>query len=626
MHNGGPCPCTERFARRGKRRHLSGAGPHPTARRWPLFSIVSVIQEGTSPDPAQACPPRVRPTKGADGLFRIVWIEQRTVIMARNVAILGGGVAGLSAAHELAERGFDVDVYDRLGVFGGKARSIDVPDSAVGDRLPLPGEHGFRFFPSFYRNTFDTLRRIPYGTNDQGVYDNLAATREVLAGQDDGRGVVVPIEMPPGGLSDWEALYRLLVQNDANIPPEEFLFFARRIWTFLTSCEQRRNQEYDHISWWDFIRAEDKTEAYQNFLAVGLTRDLVAMRAEESSTRTVAKIYWQLVQGILAPWEDVNRILDGPTTEVWLDPWVNYLQQLGVKFHPHTEVQSIDFDGDRVTGVDVDLDGSNWTVQADHYIFALPVEVMANLVDEKIAEAAPSLATLDELEVGWMIGLQYFFADDVVVNEGHKLLVDSPWALTSIFEHQFWDDIDLSKYGDGRVESFLSVIISEWENPGELINKTARDCDEDELKQEVWHQLTTRLSDQQRQKLEDAELIESFLSPTIDLKSNPTVNHEPLLVNTVGSLAHRPRASTNIPNMFLASDYVRTHADLATMESANEAARRAVNAILGQLPGHHRPCRVYPLREPSFLEPLKAYDRMRFQKGLPHHELGDEFE
>ena len=34
------------------------------------------------------------------------------------------------------------------------------------------------------------------------------------------------------------------------------------------------------------------------------------------------------------------------------------------------------------------------------------------------------------------------------------------------------------------------------------------------------------------------------------------------------------------PNLFLAADFVRTHTDLATMEGANEAARRAVNGIL----------------------------------------------
>ena len=48
-----------------------------------------------------------------------------------SVAILGGGVGGLSAAHELAERGFKVDVYELRDSFGGKARSMDVPGTAT---------------------------------------------------------------------------------------------------------------------------------------------------------------------------------------------------------------------------------------------------------------------------------------------------------------------------------------------------------------------------------------------------------------------------------------------------------------------------------------------------------------
>ncbi|OAH14576.1 tRNA 5-methylaminomethyl-2-thiouridine biosynthesis bifunctional protein MnmC [Streptomyces jeddahensis] len=50
------------------------------------------------------------------------------------VAVLGGGIGGLTAAHELAERGFDVTVYDRRAEWGGKARSLDpaVTQSAGG--------------------------------------------------------------------------------------------------------------------------------------------------------------------------------------------------------------------------------------------------------------------------------------------------------------------------------------------------------------------------------------------------------------------------------------------------------------------------------------------------------------
>ena len=62
----------------------------------------------------------------------------------RRVAVLGGGMAGLTAAHELAERGFQVDVYEPVAL-GGKARSIGVPGTARGRaqaaarraRLPL---------------------------------------------------------------------------------------------------------------------------------------------------------------------------------------------------------------------------------------------------------------------------------------------------------------------------------------------------------------------------------------------------------------------------------------------------------------------------------------------------------
>ena len=60
--------------------------------------------------------------------------------MQQTVAILGGGVAGLSAAHELAERGFKVHVYERKPVLGGKARSLSVPNSGDNGRLPLPGD------------------------------------------------------------------------------------------------------------------------------------------------------------------------------------------------------------------------------------------------------------------------------------------------------------------------------------------------------------------------------------------------------------------------------------------------------------------------------------------------------
>ena len=113
----------------------------------------------------------------------------------RQVAVLGGGVGGLSAAQELGERGFDVTVYEARERFGGKARSVPVPDSATGGREPLPGEHGFRFFPEFYRYLTDSMKRIPYGDNPEGVYDNLEPTTQMLMAEA-GRPELFPTETP----------------------------------------------------------------------------------------------------------------------------------------------------------------------------------------------------------------------------------------------------------------------------------------------------------------------------------------------------------------------------------------------------------------------------------------------
>ena len=92
---------------------------------------------------------------------------------------------------------------------------------------------------------------------------------------------------------------------------------------------------------------------------------------------------------------------------------------------------------------------------------------------------------------------------------------------------------------------------------------------------------------------------------------------EPLLVNLINTWALRPEAATAIPNLFLASDYVRTYTDLATMEGANEAARRAVNGVLDAANYAGSRCELWPLHDPEILQPWRLYDAERFKAGLP---------
>src|SRR3954468_263088 len=111
------------------------------------------------------------------------------------VAVLGGGVAGLSAAHELAERGFDVTVLEQRNAPGGKARSIPYAGTGTGGRADLPGEHGFRFFPGFYRPLPDTMSRIPVGIGvppspPSTVRDRLVGATRILFAQASGKNEI----------------------------------------------------------------------------------------------------------------------------------------------------------------------------------------------------------------------------------------------------------------------------------------------------------------------------------------------------------------------------------------------------------------------------------------------------
>lgn len=546
--------------------------------------------------------------------------------MPKSVLVLGGGVAGMTAAHELVERGFSVEVHEAKRVAGGKARTIYVTGTGTDGRPDLPGEHGFRFFPSFYKHLPDTMKRIPFAGRKNGVYDNLVQASHYLLADGPKKNFRFVVRFPRS-LREWRELLRGIYQGrEIGIPDDELAFFVERLGVILTSCQERRLAEYEQIDWWRFIAADGKSKAYQTYLAIGLTRSLVALKAQEASTRTVGDVLVQLLLGIYSPFTEFDRVLDGPTSEAWLDPWLAHLRQRGVRYQEGSAVVGIDCGADgRIHGATVaDAGGARRTVRADYYVLALPVEAVVPLVDARLAAAEPRLGRLHELRVAWMNGLQLYLKHDRRFVGGHANFVETPSALTSISQEQFFRR-KLTDYGDGTVRGCLSIDISDWETPGILPpHKPLKElATREEVMREVRAQLVAALDPQAASALDDANLASWFLDPDIELP-NPSgaVNLEPLLINTRGSWANRPDAVTRIPNLFLAADYVRTYTDLATMEGANEAARRAVNGLLEAARSSAAPCRVWPLHEPAIFAPARALDFVLWKLGLPHVGLG----
>lgn len=601
------------------------------------------------------------------------------------VAILGGGVGGLSAAHELIERGFDVEIYERRDVPGGKARSFYHTPPGKDWKLGLPAEHGFRFFPGFYRHLPHTMSRIAAFEPGKTVLDHLVETTELALARYDKEPLPLPTRWPSSIQELVREIERLLHADLPRLDRADIAYYAERIWQILTSCHARRDDEYERTGWWDFIGAEQRSPAYQKYLG-NLSRTLVAADPRRVSTRTNGNVFVQMLLDFGRTGVQVDRVLNGPTNEVWIHPWVEQLVRRGCRYYLNTKVTGLECSGGRITSAtitplaDAPMFGgpaeavrvlecgrygvtrseplgktSAFTVEADFYVSALPVEAMAALVGEVVtdddlslsalAKADRSLGRLSKLakHTAWMNGLLYYLAEDVKIVHGHTIYVDPSWALTSISQRQFWEPGNpLARYADGTIGGILSIDISNWRDLGRDSadgERPAYFCTPGEIVDYTWQNLAKCLP-----QLERMAPLHSVLDPAIggmldwlrehddttnhaaepgpggtveDLYSEKVRNLEPLLVNEVNTLSLRPDAYTRIANLFLASDYVRTYTDLATMEAANEAARRAVNALLDAAGSRAPKCRLWKLREPWVLALYRWLDKRRYDKGLP---------
>jgi len=304
---------------------------------------------------------------------------------------------------------------------------------------------------------------------------------------------------------------------------------------------------------------------------------------------------------------------------------ISYTDELGRQYD--ASLRDLEMSASKMEATETGVQEETETdVKASYFIFALPVEQMAYYINRcgTLLDHDPELRRILQLvdHTDWMSGIQFYLGERFQSVRGHLVAVDSPWGITALEQTQFWRDVSLPT----EIKSIISVDISAWDKPGKFVHKEAFNCTDEEIAREVWGELKqfTARGDQPK-VLRDEMLIDGKLAKGVsfhvdeslvdladrkkqgayeyarsivlsrearpgDEADEPIVpyiwgprlrfNVEPLLINGVGTAALRPDVRTGLRNMFLAGDYVRTETDLACMEGANEAGRRAVNALL----------------------------------------------
>ncbi len=208
----------------------------------------------------------------------------------------------------------------------------------------LPGEHGYRFFPAFYRHLFDVMKRTPIvrreplspeetarqpetgGTRwvptGRTAYDNLLEADYHSIEQDDQKiGEVLPRRRPPSVV----ALLRIVqtVKKDLGFEWRDLVRSGIKILKYLTSHPDRRAAQYESMSWSQFMGI-GAPGAYSATFEKALEiwpQALIGLRPTECDARTAGNATVQMLLDMALTSGFRDGTLNAPTSEAWPDLW-----------------------------------------------------------------------------------------------------------------------------------------------------------------------------------------------------------------------------------------------------------------------------------------------------------------
>lgn len=460
----------------------------------------------------------------------------------------------------------------------------------------LPGEHGYRYFPSFYHNVFDTMSRIrileprrltvseraravaldsmlgpnfgvpeealPHTHTDTGrtVYDNLVSNDGFEIAGEDCR--------PPVYLdrTDAESLFGLLavtrdVLERRGSELSDLLRFQLRLAVYLTSGRKRR-RTYEDLTWEDFLHADRCSEGFRNKLEA-FPKALVGLSSSKADARSMGTITVQLLLDQLRETRLRDASLNGPTSVAWLDPWKHYLTERRVKFHRGalTELRFATPKNPKALSLEAvvtvtDLKGNpiERTLDQGYLVVALPITDAKRLCAPLLSDLPKRfnrrfryrdirrIATFrTEDALTDFTGVQFYLKEPLFAGVSHTYYQDATWGLSSIMQSNLW--IDQRAYrGEGANQLYvLSVDVTELDRPGPIgkkrKGKSARACSKEEFAAEVWAQVSDGLKNF---GWEPNKPYAWHIDDSLVFDAGNVTNRTPYLVNLAGEWQRRP--------------------------------------------------------------------------------------
>ena len=283
------------------------------------------------------------------------------------VAIVGAGLAGLSAAVELADAGCEVEIFESRPFVGGK----------VGSWVDADGNHlemGLHVFFGCYYNLFGLMEKVGAIANlrlKDHVHTFINAGGRV--GELDFR---FPTGAPFNGLKAFFTTSQLsALDKVANSLALGTSPIVRGLVDFDGAMQTIR--DLDRVSFADWFRSHGGNDGSLKRMWNPIAYALGFIDTENISARCMLTIFQLFAARTEA---SVLRMLEGSPETYLHGPIVQYLEDRGVKIHLRRRVRDIQFEGETVTGLAIAQGESEEIVTADAYICACDVPGIQRLV------------------------------------------------------------------------------------------------------------------------------------------------------------------------------------------------------------------------------------------------------
>jgi hypothetical protein len=539
-------------------------------------------------------------------------ITEQASSRPRTVAIYGAGIAGLTVAHELASRGWQVTVYEANTDAGGFFRSARL----TGDGN-MPSEYSWHGFGPWYHNVFDLLKQIPFDAT--GSLYERALSRPIDFGTAPDVGEAQFDDT--GWFPDIRRMFRM-----TRLDAVRWAWLMLKTWT----ANRRSLEVYSRLNAAEQWRAVLSPTAWSTWVAcfgpwigsdwtrvslhqAGLffRRQLMTQPPHAHAADAQGPAW---CQGARSGW----LLLRGPSSEFWFERWVRHLETLGVRIHFGESLQSLEMrDGE----IGVGQLASGVRVEADVHVLAINPFATAEILDR-----TPSLAKMEQLRSfkpliqdgpHTQVSFRVAFAERIRWPRPRcaLVIVDSEFDLTMFAEEQAWSrQVDLGE----DVASLWTVTACVSSVPGRIHGLPLDRCTEGQFVDEVRAQLLDcGALDALIRQANNGRSFTSFPIERFEIWHEWTFSasgirpRQPKWVTTTHTQPWQPTQKTPVPNLALAGAHTSTDADVWSIEAAVESGRRAAQVFE---PG----VRVLPQYLPPILRTLRALDDGLFRLGGPH--------